>query len=69
MTMTDTQIAHALRRHADGEKLDQGRSKFLYEHGYVEGSTTVTNLQSREKEYLLTFITEKGKAVMDRVRA
>jgi hypothetical protein len=64
--MTDEQIANALRKHMNNEKLDPAVSKFLYTHGFAEGSTSHTNFQSTETEYLLTFITNKGQALLDR---
>jgi hypothetical protein len=64
--MTEMQIAEALKKHSEGKVLDPGTKKFLYQHGYAEGSTTITNFDSSEKEYLLTFLTPKGQEVMRR---
>jgi hypothetical protein len=64
--MTEAQIAEALKKHSDRKPLDPGTKKYLYEHGYAQGSTSVTNFQSTETEYLLTSITNKGQTIMRR---
>jgi hypothetical protein len=66
--MTEELVVKALRKHMKNEKLDPSTAKFLYTCGYVDGSTSITNFQSSGTEYLLTFITEKGKALLDRYK-
>ena len=63
--MTNDQILEALRKHAKSEKLSMDVQDFLRTHGYVE-ARRVTNMDSKGEEYLLTFITEKGNALMDK---
>jgi hypothetical protein len=63
--MTDEQIREALRKHAKNEKLSIDAQDFLRTHGYVE-ARRVTNMESKGQEYLLTFITGRGKALMDK---
>ena len=66
--MTEKQIVVALRKRERGQNVDPGTAKFLYTNGYSQGSTTITNHQSKETEYLLTYITEKGQELLARYK-
>lgn len=54
-----------LRNYTQGGSPDQRAIKWLREAGYVE-TTEVTHLQSTEREFLVTGITEKGKRLLKR---
>lgn len=59
--MTTKEALEAIKRE---EKLDQSTIKRLYGEDYIEVSE-VTNHQSHEREFLVTFITEKGRALLE----
>ena len=56
-------IVQALEVHERGEKPNQAMVKYLADNGYVE-VTEVTHAVSPGREYLITFITEKGREIM-----
>jgi len=54
----------ALRAIQRKEKLDQPTIKQLHREGYVE-VTDVTHMQSPEKEFLVTFLTDKARKLLE----
>jgi hypothetical protein len=60
--MTDKE---ALIAFANQQKLDQLTVKRLHRAGYIEAISGVTNLQSTEQEWFPTFITEKGRRLLE----
>ncbi len=57
-------IVQALAAYKRGENLSQATIISLKDNGYVE-VTEVTHLQSPSPEYMITFITEKGCAILE----
>jgi hypothetical protein len=54
----------ALQAFAGGRRLDQATIKRLHRNGYIEVSD-ITNMDSTEEELLPTFITPKGKNLLE----
>ena len=57
-------VKDILQSFSRGEKLDQPTVKRLFRDGYIEASD-VTNFDSTEQELLPTFITEKGRRLLE----
>lgn len=53
----------ALQTFLDGKKLDQPTIKRLHQEGYVD-AREVTNMQSTERELLITFLTKKAERLL-----
>lgn len=62
--MTREQAVNALTAYARNEKLNQPTVRELFHAGYIEASD-ITNNDSHEKEYLPTFITERGRRLLE----
>jgi hypothetical protein len=60
-TMDDKKALETVQR---GETLDQSTIKRLLQRGLIE-ARDVTHLQSPEREFLVTFITPKGKKLLE----
>lgn len=63
--MNEDTVVQALQAHVSGKRLSSSVVKSLRDHGYVETSE-VTHLQSPESEYIITFLTEKARALLER---
>jgi hypothetical protein len=67
MASEDAEVK-ALKAFASGVKPNQAVTAHLYRLGYIEVSR-VTNHQSTEEELLATFITDKGRKLMEKKRS
>jgi pyrimidine deaminase RibD-like protein len=64
-TLSEEEVAAALKRHQNGERLDQLTIDILDREGFVL-TTDVTHMQSKSRELLLVSITPKGLRLLKR---
>jgi hypothetical protein len=57
-------VKDILQSFSRGEQLEPPLVKWLYRQGYIEVADA-TNFDSTEKELIPTFITEKGKRLLE----